>query len=191
MKFSWWIALCVTLLPMHAAAADVTNETLLQPLPSGFKQGWATSRDGMDMSEFVIPPETVEKWSRLITTQVFHGKGDTPSSVFIQGWGGRMSAACPGLTHGQLVTGHRNGYTLSFVEANCPKNPATNRPERIYIEVFQGKDALYSVQSAFRYEPSSAEVNDTLAFLQSITVCDTRLPERPCPSLTPLKPNGH
>ncbi len=171
------------LLPAQLVAGGLRDENLIQLLPQGFKPGWSTSQNGMDMTEFVTAPETVDSWTRLITTQIFHGRGGTPSSAFIQDWGGRMIDACPGLTHSQLTTGHRNGYMVSFIQMNCPNNPQTGKPEIVFMEAFQGKDALYSVQYAFRYQPSPAEIGSVLSFLKSQTVCDTRGTEHPCPNL--------
>jgi hypothetical protein len=176
------IGLVGLLIPNQLFAGPLSGENLIQPLPQGFKAAWSISQSGMDMTEFVLAPETIDNWTRLITTQVFHGKGDKLSSAFAQGWGKRMTNACPSLTHSQLITGLRNGYALSFVQVNCPNNPQTGKREFVFLEVFQGKDALYSVQYAFRYQPSPAEIGSALSFLKSLTVCDSRSADHPCPN---------
>ncbi len=175
--------LIAILTPAVLFGGELKDENLLQTMPEGFKQGWSTSHDGMDMAEFVAAHETVDTWTRLITTQIFHGKGEMPSGAFLQQWGGRMGNACPGLTHSQLTTGHRNGYTGSFVQIDCPLNPQTKKPEYVFIEDFQGKDALYVIQYAFRYEPSAAEIENAMSFMRAAIICDTRTKEHPCPDL--------
>jgi hypothetical protein len=55
--------------------------------------------------------------------------------------------------------------------------------------VIKGKDALYSVQRAWRSVPSDQEVSDVMHTLSKVTVCDTRAPEHPCPSLDSLAPD--
>jgi hypothetical protein len=54
--------------------------------------------------------------------------------------------------------------------------------------VIKGKDALYSVQRAWRAVPSDQDVANVMQALAKVTVCDTRTPEHPCPSLDSLVP---
>jgi hypothetical protein len=46
-----------------------------------------------------------------------------------------------------------------------------------------GNDSFYIVQKAFRFEPAQEQISHWLQYLQTVNVCDTRLPDRACPDL--------
>jgi len=60
-------------------------------------------------------------------------------------------------------------------------NPATGKPELTWFKALQGNDNFYLVQKAFKFEPSGEQVTDWVNFLNTVKVCDTRLPDRACP----------
>jgi S1-C subfamily serine protease len=68
----------------------------------------------------------------------------------------------------------------------CPKVAATGKPETTVFRVIKGKDALYSVQYAWRTVPSDDAKN---AFSKT-SVCDNRDPSHPCPSFDSLASPG-
>ena len=59
-----------------SALAQLKNENLLELMPAGFKVGFQTSHDGMNMQEWVPEGETVDNWSEMVTTQIFLGRKD-------------------------------------------------------------------------------------------------------------------
>ena len=77
--------------------------------------------------------------------------------------------------------GLEHGYAASLWLFTCPLNPQTGKPETFYDKLISGTDALYSVQYSFRSTLDPEVVPSTLAFLDKVGVCDTRLPDRPCP----------
>jgi hypothetical protein len=178
------LGLAGMLLPTQLFADTLPGENLVEPLPAGFKQGWSTSQNGMEMTEFVVAPETVDNWTRLITTQIFHGKGDISPADFLNGWGQRMARKCPGIAHGPFFNTQRNGYPIGLIRVDCPNGSMPGRPEIVFIEATQGKDALYVAQYAFRYLPSNEEAGAAISSIISMVVCDTRGSDHPCPDPT-------
>jgi hypothetical protein len=55
----------------------------------------------------------------------------------------------------------------------------------MYTKIIGGNDALYSVQYAYRSPLTKEIISPTMSYLASIMVCDTRLPDRPCPVVSP------
>jgi hypothetical protein len=163
-------------------------ENLLFSPPKDFKVGFQSNRDNRLMTEWVPAAETVEDWTRMLTVQIYRG-ATAEAATFLQGVGKRYMDACPGTTAKGIYTGQINGYVVSMLLLKCPKNPATGKPETTAFRVIKGKDALYSVQRAWRANPSDQEVDEVMHDLAKVTVCDTRGSEHPCPSFASLVPS--
>jgi len=163
----------------------IDAENLLFSPPKDFKIGFQSNRDNRLMTEWVPATETVEDWTQMLTVQIYRG-ATVEAASFLEGVGRRYMNACPGTTAKGIYTGQVNGYVASMLLLKCPKNPGTGKPETTAFRVIRGKDALYSVQRAWRAVPSDQEVDGVMHALAKVTVCDTRAPEHPCPSLDSL-----
>ncbi len=162
--------------------AALRAENLLFSPPGEFKVGYQSSRDDRSLTEFVPVGESVQDWSEMVTVQVLrHAKVE--SQDFLQDVGARFMTACPGTVSLGIVTGRTNGYGVSMLVLKCPQNLQTGKPETTAFRVIKGVDALYSVQHAWRSVPGDRELADVMRALGRVTVCDTRTPEHPCPSL--------
>jgi hypothetical protein len=162
-------------------------ENLLFAPPPDFKVGYESNHDNRLMTEYVPAGQTVDDWTQMLTVQIFRG-ATVDSATFLQGVGKRYMDACPGTTAKGIFTGNTNGYVVSMLQLNCPNNPGTGKPETTAFRIIKGNDALYSVQRAFRSEPSSMELDEVMHFLAKVTVCDTRSGDHPCPSFDSLLP---
>jgi hypothetical protein len=182
----------ITLIGCTAAGALgqslIDAENLLFSPPKDFKIGYQATRDKQLITEWVPAAETVEDWTQMLTVQIFRG-ATVDAATFLQVVGKRYMNDCPGTTAKGIFTGQVNGYVVSMLLLKCPKNPGTGRPETTAFRVIKGKDALYSVQRAWRAVPSDQEVDDVMHALGKVTVCDTRAPEHPCPSFDSLVPS--
>ncbi len=173
---------------MASGQSLIDAENLLFSPPKEFKVGFQSSRDNRLMTEWVPLSETVEDWTQMLTVQVFRAAAvDAPT--FLQGVGRRYLDDCPGTTAMGVFTGQVNGYVVSMLVLKCPRNPGTGKPETTAFRVIRGKDALYSVQRAWRDVPSEQALDDAMHMLGKVTVCDTRAPDHPCPSLDSLGPS--
>jgi hypothetical protein len=189
-KFTWSAGMVLAACWATTASAQllIDAENLLFSPPKDFKVGFKSDHDNRLMTEFVPTSETVEDWTRMLTVQIYRGAAvDAPA--FLMGVGKRYMDACPGTTAKGIYTGQVNGYTASMLVLKCPMNPATGKPETTAFRVIKGKDALYSVQRAWRAVPSDQDLNDVMHSLAKITVCDTRAPDHPCPSFDSLVPD--
>jgi hypothetical protein len=165
----------------------IDAENLLFSPPKDFKVGYQSNRDNRLMTEFVPAAETVEDWTQMLTVQIYRG-ATVDAATFLQAVGKRYMDACAGTTAKGVYTGQVNGYVVSMLLLKCPMNPATGKPETTAFRVIKGKDALYSVQRAWRAVPSDQELDVVMHALARVTVCDTRAPEHPCPSFDSLAP---
>jgi hypothetical protein len=170
------------------AQTSIDAENLLFSPPKDFKVGFQSSHDNRMMTEFVPAAETAEDWTQMLTVQIYRG-ATTDAATFLQGVGKRYMDACAGTTAKGIFTGQVNGYVVSMLVLKCPTNPSTGKPETTAFRVIKGKDALYSVQRAWRSIPLDRDLDEVMHGLAKVTVCDTRAADHPCPSFDSLVPS--
>ena len=162
--------------PAHA----LENENLLVSLPTGYKVGYQKSGAQQVISEMVPAGETVENWSEMITVQIFLGMRNVTPTQYRERMQGLWANACAGSEFAGVKEGPENGYpTLTWMQ-KCPLNQGTGKAEMTWIKAVQGRDSFYLVQKAYTFEPSVEQSKAWGEFLDSVRVCDTRLPDRPC-----------
>jgi hypothetical protein len=190
-RFYGQISRAIVLVAGCATAAwaqpPLQAENLLVAQPTGFKVGHQATQNGNSISEWVPEGETVENWTQMLTVQVFRQSPLDPT-VFLQQIGKQWAEACPGSSAKGILSGQVNGYGVSMQVLRCPKNSATGKPETTAFRAIRGNDALYSVQRAFRSNASDKEMNDVMQYLSTVSVCDTRAANHPCPALDTLVP---
>ncbi|MFX4377164.1 hypothetical protein ABTA44_19135, partial [Acinetobacter baumannii] len=80
--------------------------------------------------EMVVPPETVDNWSTLITGLDFFDTAKVGVENFYPIWRRGMIAACPGMTE-TFAKGTVDGHRAIKGVLSCPINPRTNKPENL------------------------------------------------------------
>jgi hypothetical protein len=187
-RLGWMAAVLLVATSSPAPGQSLLQaENLLFAPPPGFKVGYQSSHDSRLITEYVPGGESVDDWTQMLTVQIFRGSA-VGSATFLQAVGKRYMDACPGTTAKGIFTGDTNGYVVSMLLLKCSNNPGTGKPETTAFRIIKGNDALYSVQRAFRSEPSSLELDEAMHFLAKVTVCDTRSADHPCPSFDSLLP---
>jgi hypothetical protein len=171
-------ALALTLASPSARALE--GEVLLVTVPKGYKIGYEKKAGNQIMTEMVPQAETVKDWTEMVTVQIFlNMRGVTPAQ-YRQRIQNMWSQACDGSEFANVKAGDDGGYpTLTWL-SKCPHNNATGKPELTWMKAIQGRDSFYLVQKAYKFEPSAEQKATWGAYLDSVSVCDTRRPERPC-----------
>ena len=182
---SIWIGAAVVL-AMPAYGADNldrhSRETLARQAPIGFKSVFSGGRNGASVQEFVPKAESLKTWTSMVTVRVFKAKADLRPGKFLVEFGENYAAVCPALSHTNVLNGSANGYDVSLLAIQCPRNPTTGKPENLYIRAIKGGDSFYSVQYAYDHALTADEKVSLGKYLESVIVCDTRKPEHPCPA---------
>lgn len=166
----------------QSAQAAYDGEVLLMPLPQGFKLGFSAVEGRTKTAEFVPHAETVDDWSQMLSQNIFNGRGgadpdDLPSRM-TSGW----EAACPGGEGRRVRRTTENGYEASLWRFVCPHNPATGKPESMWLKVISAADSVYSVQFSYRRAASDDMARTAMAYLDTVSVCDRRTSAHPCPA---------
>ena len=116
----------------------------------------------------------------MVTVQIFLNLRDVTPAQYRARIEKLWADACAGSEFSNVKDGVENGYaTLTWLQ-KCPRNAQTGKPEMTWMKALQGRDSFYLVQKAYKFEPSAEQRKEWGGFLDSVRVCDTRLPDRPC-----------
>lgn len=162
------------------AHAQLTGENLLAGAPEGYKVV-SREKDGNIYSIDAVPNiDTATSWSAQVSIMTFSGLKMTPEEFRVRmekDW----KEACPAGRAEHVADGTENGYRFVMWALFCPRNPKTGKPENTWVRAVQGSDNFYLVQKAHRFMPSREEIKDAVKYLETVTVCDSRIPDRTCP----------
>lgn len=186
MRSKWTAAgaallMCITGGALHAQ--QLKNENLLVGMPQGFKLGFKDSKNGMNMQEFVPASETVQNWTEMVTVQVFLSRKDLQPAPFLAAMQKQWAGSCKDSTATPVATGKVNGYEAASVLLRCPLLASTGRPETTMLKAIKGNDSFYVVQRAVRSVPPPERLETMKKYIESVSVCDSRSPTSPCPTV--------
>lgn len=164
------------------ASARLEGENLLQPLPPGFKIATEQAEGQASLTEMVPTDETVDRWTRMVTTQVYRGLSDASFfAKYKDQMKDRWSKACDVADTRPFSDGNENGYATHVWLQVCAFKDKQKKPEVTLFKFIQGRDATYVVQMAFHFQPGKTQLAESMTYLGKVTVCDTRRAESPCP----------
>jgi hypothetical protein len=147
----------------------------------GFAVGYEQGNDQQSIVEQVPKGETVEQWTRMLTSQRFIGRafepGPTQMLINIQGL---LRRACPGGKTTQITEFTVSGQAAARMRSDCPLNPETGKPETFFIVAFAGDKDLFSEQVAFRRVPTAADVSFADDVLGTVAWCKTGSAAKAC-----------
>ena len=168
-RFAIWRALGLSMLCalalMRGASAQLVNENLLVEVPPGYKIDFQDKKPGSLMNEMVPTGESVDNWTEMVTVQIFYNLKTTPEA-FVSKMASGWLAACPGAKSDPIVSGPENGYAAGVWLLNCPKNPATGKPELVHTlngsGVAVGR-ALVAILENYQQQDGTVAVPSVLA----------------------------
>lgn len=162
--------------------APAAAEELVSPALPGFVVGHEAANDEQGIREEVPAGETVEDWTRMVTTQRFGGgAGRTSPTAFLENMVANLAAACPGSQTSRILNGTRSGQPAAQMRAFCPMFARTGKPEAFIILAIAGTTDLHVKQVAFRREPTSDDIAWGESVLAAVTYCDTGQAGDGCP----------
>jgi len=192
--------------------AEFTNEVaaLRQHLPSELvvmdrwvKEPWhlghTTSQWNVDIAEYILPPDTVENWTELLTMRVdwrtskvyFYDAGATfavvpDPSVIMNATkeSAQMRCANP-LTFRKLDEDRTGPYPSVMFYIACDKypgiHPAASTEEADVYRVFQGRYGLHRVIRARRSSGlDDATLEGWTRYMKRFYLCDNTVPNQGC-----------
>lgn len=172
----------MALLMASAALADhAPHDRLEGPSLPDFAVGYQAANAEQSIREEVPRGETVERWSRMVTTQWFAGlPAQITPAEFTQTIGRSMANSCPGA---KVPTPHElavSGRPAALIIAVCPKLASTNRPETFIMLVVAGEKDMLVRQVAFRSVPTPDDLEWAEAVLSGSVICKPGDDAPPC-----------
>jgi hypothetical protein len=141
-----------------AAAAPPAGERLALPALPGLGIVHQQSAKGNSIEEQVPRGETIQQWTRMVTSLRFGGLASQATPVAALD---RLATSVAGSCPGAVATPTRpltvSGRPAAEMRADCPLNPQTGLPETFFAKAIAGASDLHMVQVAFRRVPSEAD----------------------------------
>lgn len=163
--------------------AQTAAETLLRAPPAGYEVERELADDNTVTTRMLPSGQNASDWTELVTTHIFLGRKGADPERFQLAMAAAWLGLCPDGTAARAMRGRENGYAFSIWSQTCPLNPVTGKPESTWTKAIEGNDSFYLVQKSFRFEPSDAQVRESIEYFRSVRVCDPRLPARRCPAV--------
>ena len=174
-----WIATIAFVSPASAAAAQA--EWSGRPPAAGFITGFDKANAEQSILERVPTGESVEQWTRMLTSQRFIGRAKDPGPrQLLINMQELMKGSCPGAVTSEIVTMTVSGRPAVRMRSDCPINPQTRLPETYFIIAFAGTKDLFAEQVAFRRVPTPADVSFAAKELQAVRWCTAASKELAC-----------
>lgn len=156
------------------AQEGLKDENLLQafPLPVG------------EWEAFAAPDRSDIRWieksdKEMVRTTIARGKkiGAAEFRDFDDSLGKKNCATFETTLISDAPT---NGYPALLWKTRCAQ---TNRTTITLARFISGNDAAYIVRKSWLFAPSEADIKTWQEYLESVSACDTRGKDHPCPPL--------
>lgn len=182
-------SLLVVLLAVPSLSlAQLKDENLLQNLPKGYRIDFQNRRDNVGMSVMLPQAETEKNWTEVVITKIFFGLKAAELKGYQEFSAKKLATTCKNGEVRSISNGEENGYPFSIWRQACPLSQATGKPETALFKAIKGNDSFYVIEKTFRFIPSDEVVSQWMEHLRTVTVCDTRTTDHPCPKLEPIGP---
>lgn len=167
-----WTALSIVAVPLVAAAQPAAREELVSPPLPGFVVGHDVGNARGGIREEIPRGETVQAWSRMVTTQRFAdvARIKTPVTYVHDSLAG-LPRACPGARISPVVPLRVSGRPAARVQVDCPRS-AGGRPETFIMLAVAGPSGTMHVkQVAWRGGTTPEGLAWGRSFLAGVVLC--------------------
>lgn len=174
-----WFMAVVAMVPLASAAAQPAQEHLAAPALPGFVVGYTAANAQQSIREEIPRGETVEAWSRMVTTQRFTGvaRQATPEA-YANNTLAALPGACPGARLSPVTSLRVSGRPAARFQVDCPRS-AGGRPESFILLAVAGPSGdMHVKQAAWRGGTTPQTLAWSRNLLAGVTFCaaDDRTP---------------
>lgn len=167
-----WTTLSILAFPLAAIAQPVAREDLVAPALPGFVVGHEVGNERGGIREEIPRGETVQAWTRMVTTQRFTGLARIkPPTVYVRDSLAGLPAACPGARVSPIVALRVSAAPAARVQVDCPRS-AGGRPETFILLAVAGPSGTMHVkQVAWRGGTTPQGLAWGQSFLAGVALC--------------------
>ena len=160
-----------------AAQVTAPAESLVSPGLSSFVVGYEAANAAQSIREEVPRGETVERWSRMVTTQRFTGLAErsTPDD-YARTIATSVPQACPGATISPIVSLTVSSRPAVRFQVDCPRNEG-GQPESFILLAVAGQSDMHVRQVALRGPKGAADLAWARDYLDHTALCRLRTPQ--------------
>ncbi|MDO9488060.1 MAG: hypothetical protein Q7J32_06765 [Sphingomonadaceae bacterium] len=159
MKFAIF-ALSATL-----AVAPLAAAPLLMPAVPDYVLAHSQKNATGAIAEYVPRGQTVQNYSRMITTNLLGGFGKVPSPALIKEFVTRYVATCPGAKVLAVPMGGSAGARI-----DCTRHPKTGKTETVFARAIPAGADQYLAHITYRYIPMPKETQWARSFLGAMKI---------------------
>jgi hypothetical protein len=165
------IGLTSLVLVAGAAASAQSVEHLAAPALPGFVVGYSAGNAQQSIREEIPRGETVEAWTRMVTTQRFTGLAQrTTPAAYVQSVLAPLPRACPGAAISPVTNLSIAGRPAVRFQVDCPHS-AGGRPESFILLAIAGRSDMHVKQAAWRGGTTPATLNWGRQFIAGTMLC--------------------
>lgn len=155
--------------PAIAGAADA--ERLVSPALPGFVVGYSAGNGEQSIREEIPRGETVEAWSRMVTTQRFAGlSARATPATYARNIIASLPRSCPGAATSAIAALTVSGRPAARFQVDCPRNGG-GQPETFILLAIAGGSDMHVKQVAFRGRTTPAGLAWARSVLAGTVLC--------------------
>ena len=165
------IGLTALMLGTASVAPAQNAEHLAAPALPGFVVGYSAGNAQQSIREEIPRGETVEAWSRMVTTQRFTGLAQrTSPAAYAQSVLAPLPRACPGAAISPIANLTVSGRPAVRFQVDCPHS-AGGRPESFILLAIAGRSDMHVKQAAWRGGTTPAALSWGRQFIDGTVLC--------------------
>ena len=154
-----------------AAVSAQSTEHLAAPALPGFVVGYSAGNAQQSIREEIPRGETVEAWTRMVTTQRFTGLAQrTTPAAYAQSVLAPLPRACPGAAISPVTNLTVAGRPAVRFQVDCPHS-AGGRPESFILLAVAGRSDMHVKQAAWRGGTTTATLSWGRQFIGGTLLC--------------------
>ena len=181
--------LAAAALALFAAPAPA-EERFVTAIPTDFYYAWRSPDPRVDFREYVPEGETYERWSQMLTRQVFSGPPKKSPKELLATLYEMQKRNCGQVRGGVVGEGRESGFETLYALLTCDRSQRFGLPEATFYKIVAGREALYLLLWALRPPHFPTENRDAFnaisrratGFLGAAFVCsEGKLDDTECP----------
>jgi len=150
---------------VFGTAAPLAAAPLLMPAVPDYVLAHSQKNATGAIAEYVPKGQTVQNYSRMITTNLLDGFGRVPSPALIAEFAKRYVAGCPGAKVMAVPMGGSAGARI-----DCTRHPATGKTETVFARAIPAGADQYLAHITYRYIPMPKETQWARTFLGAMKI---------------------
>jgi hypothetical protein len=176
-------------LPQGPSQPSEVTERLVMTPPPGWQIHGNSAGQNVITKQMFPPGQTSETWTEMLSVQIIADQKIAPRD-FIQNIIETSRTNCEASGPSPVTEGLTNGYPVATLTVTCTKGRKSGHGGLVAVKAIRGQAALYVIQRVWRGKAFGRNeaapipetmLNDWSTFLRGISVCDTTLPNHPCP----------